>query len=169
MRLPILVSAVVIGTATVVVAQTQEIRPTWKNLETWSRYDAKANQTEIGLGLHPNGTTGGSLSVAFTATFPGKSPKPPAPEILVRVVLGPNYDSSVIRDTKFAFVLDEGLPKLTVLNISGSFLGNELIPTTNLRSGIARMTPAEYQRVTRARSVKLIALSSEANFSKVQL
>lgn len=152
-----------IGAATL-AAQSPEIRPTWKDLETWSRFVATANETEIGLGLQPAG-----LSLAFTATFPGRSPKLPAAEIVVKVAMSPNFNSLVIRDTKLTFVLDEGLPKLTVLDLSSRFLGNELMPTTRLTSGIARMTPAEYQRLTRARAVKANVLGATVELSKVQL
>jgi hypothetical protein len=43
------------------------------------------------------------------------------------------------------------------------------MPTTNLRSGIARLTPAEYQRITRARGVRVDVLGAEVPLSKVQL
>jgi hypothetical protein len=148
-------------------AQSLPVFPTWKNLETWSRFNATANETEIGLGLHSGGS--GPLSVAFTATFPGKSPRPPAAGIVVKVALSPSFNPNVVPDPRVTFILDEGLPKLTVLDISASFLGNEVIPTTNLRTGVARMTPAEYQRLTRARGVKATILGATMEFSKVQL
>jgi hypothetical protein len=158
------VFAAVATCAVSLAAQSLEIRPTWKDLETWSRFNATANETEIGLGLQPSG-----LSLAFTAIFPGKSPKPPASEIIIKLALDPNYNSTVIRDPRLTFVLDEGQPKLAVLDLSGRFLGNELIPTINLRSGIARMTPAEFQRLTRARGIKVNILNSLVELSKVQL
>ena len=167
MRFNLVLSAVAVS-AVALAAQSPEIRPTWKDLETWSRFVATANETEIGLGLQPSGPTG-SLALAFTATFPGKSPKLPASEIIVKVAMSPNFNSLVIRDTKLTFVLDEGLPKLAVLDLSSRFLGNELMPTTRLTSGIARMTPAEYQRLTRARAVKANVLGAQVELSKVQL
>jgi hypothetical protein len=147
-----------------VAAQSPEIRPTWKDRETWSRFDAAANETEIGLGLQPN-----SLALAFTARFPGKSPTPPASEVIVKVAMGPNFNATVIRAVTFRVILDEGQPKLAVIDLSSRFVGNELMPTTNLRSGIARLTPAEYQRITRARGVRVDVLGAEVPLSKVQL
>jgi hypothetical protein len=148
--------------------QILPVRHVWKDLETWTRYNETTRTTEVGLGLQPGGPTG-AVAMAFTANFPGRTPAPPATEVTALVSMGYLASPNVIRNAVLTFLLDEGLSKWTALDLSPRFVGDELPPTTNLRSGLARMTPEEYQRVTRARAVKVNVMGTEVTLSRAQL
>ena len=151
-----------------VAQNAASIIPTWKDLETWNRYLESSAETEVGLGLQPGGPTG-SAALSFTARFPGKSVRIPAKEIIVGTALGPNFNSTVIRAPQLTFLLDEGRPKWTVMDFTPRFIGDELIPTRNLTSGVARITPDEYLRLTRVRALKANLLGVEVSFTRQQL
>jgi hypothetical protein len=163
MRITAFVAAVMIGAATL-AAQSPEIRPTWKNLETWTRPAPPADETEIGLGLHF-----GSTSMAFKARFAGKATTPPAKEITIVVAMGPNFVANVVQSSTLLFFLDEGQPKWGAIDFSSRFIGNQLAPTMDLRSGVATISADELRRLTRARALKTKVLGVEGTFSRAQL
>lgn len=164
MRLTALLTAVVIAGAATLSAQSPEIRPTWKDLETWNRFDAVADETEIGLGLHV-----ATSSMAFRARFPGKRTTPPPKEITILIAMHPNFMATAIEGPKLMFFLDEGQPKLTALDLSGRFIGNQHGPTIELRFGNAGIAPEELRRLSRARALKTQVLGVNGAFSRAQL
>ena len=163
MRITALIAAVVIG-ASAVGAQSPEIRPTWKDLETWTRPNPPANETEIGLGLHV-----ATSSMAFKARFAGKQPTPPAKEIVILIAMSPNFIASVVESSTLMFFLDEGQPKWSVIDLSSRFIGNQIPPTVDLRFGTATISADELRRLTRARALKTRVLGVEGTFTRAQL
>jgi hypothetical protein len=157
-----------LASMTVSGLQTPEIRPSWKDLETWTRYDATTNETEIGVGLQPAGGTG-AVALAFTARVPGREVRPVATEITAVVAMGPLFNPLVIRNPTLTFLYDVGKPQWLLLDLSPRFLGNELTPTTRLTSGIARMTPDEFRAIAGARALRANILGAEVSFSKAHL
>jgi hypothetical protein len=151
-----------------IAAQTPEIRPSWKDLETWTRYDETTRETEAGLGLQPPGPTG-AVALAFTARVPGRTVRPVATQVTVVVAMGALFNSTVIRNPTLTFLIDEGQPKWSLIDLSPRFIGNELAPTTRLTSGIARISPDEYLRLTRAKGTRANILGAEIVFSRAQL
>lgn len=168
MRIPLAAVGLVLASVTVSGLQTPEIRPSWKDLETWARYDSTTNETEIGLGLQPAGATG-AVALAFTARVPGREVRPVATEITAMVAMGPLFNSNVIRNPTLTFLYDVGKREWVLLDLSPRFIGNELAPTTRLTSGIARMSPAEFRAIAGARALRANILGAEVSFSKPQL
>jgi hypothetical protein len=142
--------------------------PTWKNLETWSRFDAANKETEVGLGLQPPDNTGGA-SIAFWVKLPGKGDAAPANQVFVSATLGPNVSPYEIRGPSMTFLLDEGKPKWTALDLTGRAVSDEQVPSYSIRSSIARMTPDEFLQLTRARAIKANMLRTELTLTSQQI
>ena len=166
-RLTVLAALVLVGNVLDATGQQGwETRPTWRDLETWSRFDGKSG-TETGLGLqldHPAG-----ISMAFTVRRPGKSPTAPADEVSVLVAMGPRFIGTEFPNPLLIFMLDEGKPKWTTIDLSSQFIPNEVPPTKELKSGIARMSAEDFRRIVRARAVKTRVLANDATISRAQL
>ena len=167
-RLTVLSAVVLLtGALSATGQQGWEIRPSWKNLENWTRQNGAKNETEIGLGLHMDHPAG--VSLAFTVRRPVKDPKPAADEVFVTVVMGPNFLATEFPDPLLIFLLDEGKPKWTAIDLSPQFIKNQVPPTKDLKSGISRMGAEDFRRLTRARALKAKVLSNDVTFTRAQL
>jgi hypothetical protein len=159
------------GAAIVAVSAAQgpaTIVPTWQNLETWNRYDTTLGQTELGLGFQPANPRGGA-SLAFWAKFRGKIESPPANEIYAAGAVGQMADQNLVRTASFMFLIDEGKPQWAAIDLSPHAIGDEQHPTRTLKSVVARISAADFLRLTRARRIKARVLATEQELSREQL
>lgn len=141
--------------------------------ELTSRFDPRARTTTVALTVAPLGPDGSpsSLSLTFSATFPGRTPPEMPPAIDVRAHVGPLSDSRVARTTSLDIELRRDEREPVRLFYMGSALGyggftppGDQLPLVRFTLGIA-----DVLAIGRADGVAGRALGFPIEFTQAQL
>jgi hypothetical protein len=140
----------------------------WADLETWSRYDERTNETEVGLGLQPHGPSGPML-LSFTAEFPGKIAVAAPEAIFAQPAVSPTINPNLIRTPTLVFLIDVKMPRPTTLDVSQRMTVDSPGPGTIVTTGRAALSPEEFRRVAGATTLHAKILGVDVEFRRDQL
>jgi hypothetical protein len=139
----------------------------FKDLETWSRYDEAAQATERGLGLVLAGS--GDTRLAFVARYRGRAASGRPETMAVQISRGARADPHAIPPIELKFTLDAGTPRQAVIDLSGRAVsypvGAGVVPT----SVTAPIAEAQLQRLAGAASIDVQVIGVGSSLAPAQL
>jgi hypothetical protein len=173
--LRVFVAAAILATPLAPHAGTQNLtglRPSWSDLETWSRKGMDIRETEMGIGLHLSGS-GGTMMLSFSAKMNSRSPNASPAE--VQIMVGAPFNSAnIVRPRILGFVVEiENLAKKTIerktIDISSSLALDNPAPGAVPEAGIATMTIAQFADIVKAKTAAARIFGVDVVFREDQL
>lgn len=154
--------------------QMRELPAAWGDLDTWSRYIPATDETEVGLGLKPEGS-GSSMLIAFSAFLKGAAPSQAPAEIFVHVSAGVQgrHKSNTLK-----FVLKpsaHGGPSASnghnapVIDLSSRLGADDQSPGARVNFATAKIAAAEFLRIARSGEPAATVLGVDVAFRPDQL
>ena len=140
----------------------------WGDLETWSRYDERRNESEVGLGLQPQGKMGPML-LSFSATFPGKIAVKAPNAVVAQVAVTPGVNPNVLRTPTLVFLLDAKTPRAVTLDVSQRMNVDNPGPGAVVTTGRASLSPEEYSKLLSAATLHAEILGLQVEIRRDQL
>ena len=140
----------------------------WGDLETWSRHDERANETEVGLGLQLQGPTGPML-LSFSTRFPGKVAIKAPESIVAQVGVTPTINPNVLRTPTLVFLLNAKTKTASTMDVSQRMSVDAPGPGAVVSNGRASMSPEELLRLIGATTLHARILGIEVEFRRDQL
>jgi hypothetical protein len=164
-----IVTAAALGTATALAARFQAAAGSvvsFRDLETWSRYDETMSRTERGLGLVLAGS--GDMRLAFLVRFEGRSTSGPA-SYAVQGFRGSRTDPNAMPSTALKLTLDADTPRRAVIDLSSRVVAFPVGPGVLATSLSASLTDAERGKLATAQAIDAHVMGVEASLSPAQI
>jgi hypothetical protein len=152
----------------VAAQQPAGLLASWGDLETWSRYDERRNESEVGLGLQPTGKMGPML-LSFSAKFPGKVGIKPPDGIVAQVGVTPSINPNVLRTPTLVFLLDAKTPRASTLDVSQRMSVDAPGPGAVVTNGRATLSPEEFLKLIGATTLHAEILGLQVEIRRDQL
>lgn len=162
------VAAVASGAAVIVAQQTAGMHVSWADLETWSRFDERADESEVGLGLQLQGPQGPML-LSFTSRFPGKVALRAPESVVAFVSVTPTVNPNVLRKPTLMFVLEPKTPRSVTIDVSQRMSVDRPGPGQIVSNGRASMSPEEFLRLIGAPTLHAEVLGFNVEFRRDQI
>lgn len=140
----------------------------WGDLETWSRYDERRDESEVGLGLQPMGKMGPML-LSFSATFPGKVALKAPADVMAQVAVTPSVNPNVLRTPTLVFLLEPKTPRASRLDVSQRMNVDRPGPGQPVTTGRASITPEEFLKLVGATTLHAEILGLQVEIRRDQL
>ncbi|MCC7010772.1 MAG: hypothetical protein IT184_18315 [Acidobacteria bacterium] len=141
------------------------VQANWKDLETWSRPDPSARQSELGLGLHP---IGGAV-VAFLGRLSLTDPNRPAADVRVHVAPAYMANPNVLRRATLVFTADLGSDRPAIVDVSASLITDDVSAGGIIQNAIGTMRAADFLRLARAERLVANVLGFDVAFRPEQI
>jgi hypothetical protein len=151
-----------------------ELPAAWGDLDTWSRYIASTDETEVGLGLKP-ASSKASMLIAFSARLKGATPSQAPGEIFVHISAGVQGRH---RSNTLKFVLNPSSngrpvassgPSAPVIDLSSRLGADDQAPDARVNFATARLASAEFLRIARSGEPAATILGVDVTFRPDQL
>lgn len=144
------------------------LRSEWGDLETWTHALESSRETELGLGLQLNGSTGTTL-VAFMGRLSLRDPKTPPRDLDVQVGTGKMTNPNLVRRSILTFLADEGTPKARTVDLSSQLRVDNPSPGAIITDGVSRIDAADFVRLASATKLKATVLGFDVTFRQDQI
>jgi hypothetical protein len=156
------------GAAKVAAQLPAGMHVSWADLETWSRHDERAQETEVGLGLHLTGPSGAML-LSFTSRFPGKVALRAPEGVIAFVSVTPTVNPNVLRKPTLVFLLEPKTKLAATMDMSQRLSVDRPGPGQVYSNGRASMSPEEYLRLTGVTTMHAELLGFNVEFRRDQI
>jgi hypothetical protein len=156
------------ASATPALAQDAGALATWKDGEIREAFDASTRISQIFVAVMPSGPHG-SLTLVFSARWPGRTRTTPLTEFEVRADVGLRVNPNFIRQPTLLFTLDPGTPGARVIDLTERL---QLPPSgagSAIDTGRAMMTLVELIQLMRARTAGAEVFALPMTFTPEQL
>lgn len=150
------------------VAQGAGALATWKDGEIRESFDASTRISQVFVAVMPSGPHG-SLTVVFSARWPGRARIKPLTEFEVRADVGLRVNPNFIRQPTLLFTLDPGTHDARVIDLTDRL---QLPPSgagSAIDTGRATMTLVELIQLMRARTAGAEIFALPMTFTPAQL
>jgi hypothetical protein len=146
---------------------------TWADLSTWSNANRVTRQTEIGMGLIVDGSSG-SMRLAFYVTQPTRGTAPEPSSIGVRVASSLRMDPNLLRSPTLIFnttTTDEETDEVTEaeFDLSSSLRVDNPAPGAAITSGLTELTAEQFITIAESDSIEGTILGAEVEFREDQI
>jgi hypothetical protein len=173
-RLLVAVAVVISTSAGQPAAQSLTgLRPSWSDLETWSRKGMDIRETDVGVGLHLSGV-GGTMLLSFSATLNSRSPSSAPSEVAVMAGAPLDSNPNTVRTAVLGFVVEiEDVVKKTserkTIDLTSKLILDNPAPGARVENGIAKMTIAQFTDMVKAKTASARIFGADVVFRADQL
>jgi hypothetical protein len=152
----------------VAAQQAAGMLASWGDMETWSRHDERADESETGLGLQLHGKTG-TMLLSFAARYPGKVAMRAPDAVVTQVAVTPSTNPNVLRTPTLVFLIDVKTPRAATMDLSQRMNVDSPGPGQIVSNGRASMSPEEFLRLIGATTLHAKVLGFDVEFRREQL
>lgn len=145
------------------------VRPTWADLETWTRLVPESRENEVVLGLQLAGPTA-VMSVAISGRLSVREPNAPPREVTVLAARGDLANYNNFPAPVLTFLVDVKVPdRRATIDLTSRLTVDDPGIGVKFTSGVARMRAADLVRMAEAETIAANVFTLDVGFRADQI